>query len=272
MTRGLFRRDSDLYHPNQAALGPWSPDFLHGGSPSGLLAAVMEDAMDGADLRLARFTLDLLRPVPAKPLLATVETVRAGRRLRVLQGTLSADGVVVSRATGLYLEKTPVAVPPEGRFDTESLPSRTDHPPASLIEVAERDLPQKRLTLPGLHSTVEVALVDGIEGLGRGRAWMRLPVPVIDGQPSSQAVRAATLSDFGNGVGQLRLAAGVGSINADITLYLHRDPAGEWLGLEARSRMENNGNGLVETTLYDDNGPVGRVMQAILAMPVYTGD
>src|SRR5690606_36003078 len=59
MTLGLFRRDGDLYHPNQAALGPWSPDFLHGGSPSGLLAAVMEDAMDGADLRLARFTLDL---------------------------------------------------------------------------------------------------------------------------------------------------------------------------------------------------------------------
>ncbi|KAF0804998.1 hypothetical protein A6D6_02630 [Alcanivorax xiamenensis] len=271
MTRGLFRRDGDLYHPNQAALGPWSPDFLHGGSPSGLLAAVMEDAMDGADLRLARFTLDLLRPVPAKPLLATVETVRAGRRLRVLQGTLSADGVVVSRATGLYLERTPVTVPAEARFDAPALPARDSRPVASLIAVAERDLEKPRLPLPGLHSTVEVALIDGVEGRGRGRAWMRLPVPVIEGAPCSTVVRAATLSDFGNGVGQLKVAGDIGTINADISLYLHRDPRGDWLGLDARSRMEDNGNGLVETTLFDEHGPVGRVLQATLAMPVYAG-
>ncbi|MEQ9507608.1 MAG: thioesterase family protein, partial [Alloalcanivorax xenomutans] len=89
--------------------------------------------------------------------------------------------------------------------------------------------------------------------------------------PCSTVVQAATLSDFGNGVGQLKVAPDIGTINADISLYLHRDPRGDWLGLDAVSRMEDNGNGLVETTLFDEHGPVGRVLQATLAMPVYAG-
>ncbi len=84
-------------------------------------------------------------------------------------------------------------------------------------------------------------------------------------------MQAATLSDFGNGVGQLQVNDDTGSINADISLYLHRAPQGEWLGLDARARMQPNGNGLVETTLHDERGPVGRVLQATLAMPVYGG-
>lgn len=63
----------------------------------------------------------------------------------------------------------------------------------------------------------------------------------------------------------------MGSINADISLYLTRPPCGEWIGFDARARMGDNGNGLVETRLFDDNGMIGRVMQATLAMPVYGG-
>ena len=72
-------------------------------------------------------------------------------------------------------------------------------------------------------------------------------------------------------VAQLRLAPEVGSINSDLSLYLHRDPRGDWLGLDARARMQDNGTGLVDTTLYDEDGPVGRVLQATLAMPLYAG-
>ena len=100
---------------------------------------------------------------------------------------------------------------------------------------------------------------------------MSLPVPVVAGEPCSPLVRAATLSDFGNGIAQLRLAPDVGSINSDLSLYLHRDPRGDWLGLDARARMQDNGTGLVDTTLYDEDGPVGRVLQATLAMPLYAG-
>ncbi|WP_157933796.1 thioesterase family protein [Alloalcanivorax mobilis] len=271
MTSALFIREGQLFLPTQAAGGPWSPEYLHGGSPAGLLAWQLEQATADTGLRLARLSVDLLRPVPAKPLQVEIEVVRSGRRLRLLAANLNADGVTVCRASALYLEQVPVDVPDFGRFPAETLP-RGDHPAATLVEVAQRQRKTPPLTLPGLHSTAQVGLIDGVDGRGWGRVWMRLPVPVVAGEPCSSTVQAATLSDFGNGIAQLRVAENTGSINADISLYLHREPRGEWLGLDARSRMEGHGNGLVETTLYDETGPVGRVLQATLAMPVYAGE
>lgn len=271
MAGGLFVRDGDVFIPTECAGGPWSPNFLHGGSPTGLLASVMEEATADSGLRLARLTVDLLRPVPAAPLRVRIETIRSGRRLRLLQGTLEADGVTVCRATGLYLEQVKVEVPAYGRFAGLALPPRGERPVATLMEVAQRNRESGSLSLPGLHATAQVCLLEGVTGLGIGQVWMRLPVPVIEGQPCSAMVQAATLADFGNGIAQLRIAADTGTINTDITLYLHREPSGEWLGLDARSCMQDNGNGLVETTLYDEAGPVGRVLQATLAMPLYAG-
>jgi hypothetical protein len=233
-----------------------------------LLAWVLEREIAGSGLRLARLTADLLRPVPVKPLAVRVQTLRAGRRLRLLEGVLEADGVVVSRACALYLEQVPLEVPEYARFAEETLP-----PPqgksGNLIAVSSRDSKASDLKLEGLHTTVEVRLIDGVQGRGEGRVWMRLPVPVIANQPCSPTVQAATLADFGNGVAQLRVADGVGCINADVTLYLARAPIGEWIGFDAHARMGGNGNGLVETQLYDELGPFGRVAQATLAMPVY---
>lgn len=271
MASALFIRDGQFFLPTEAAGGPWSPQYLHGGSPAGLLAWQLEQLTAGTGLRLARLSVDLLRPVPAKPLQVETEVVRSGRRLRLLAANLNADGVTVCRASALYLEQVPVKVPDYGRFSSSGLP-RGEHPAASLMEVAQRQRKTPPLTLPGLHSTAQVCLIDGVEGRGQGRVWMRLPVPVVADEPCSSTVQAATLSDFGNGIAQLRVAEDTGSINADISLYLHREPRGEWLGLAARSRMEDHGNGLVETTLFDETGAVGRVLQATLAMPLYAGE
>src|SRR5699024_3162783 len=124
-------------------------------------------------------------------------------------------------------------------------------------------------TPEGLHTTVDVRLIDGVQGRGEGRVWMRLPVPVVADETCSPTVQAATLADFGNGVAQLRVANDVGCINADVTLYLTRAPTDDWIGFDAHARMGDNGNGLVETRLYDRLGLFGRVVQATLAMPVY---
>ncbi len=270
MISPLFLRDGDRYQPTATAGGPWSPEYLHGGPPVGLLAWALEQETAGSGLRLARLTTDLLRPVPAKPLTVHIDTLRAGRRLRVLEGVLKADDIIVSRATALYLEQVPLQVPPHARFAADSLPA-AEGVSGSLSGVSARDSNKSSFTPEGLHTTVEVRLIDGVQGLGEGRVWMRLPTTVIDGEPCSPTVQAATLADFGNGVAQLRVADNVGSINADVSLYLTRAPTGEWIGFDAHSRMGDNGNGLVETRLYDQQGPFGRVVQATLAMPVYAG-
>lgn len=109
-------------------------------------------------------------------------------------------------------------------------------------------------------------VIEGVDGSGQGVAWLKLPLPLVQGVETSPTVMAATLCDFGNGVGQLNLSSELGCINTDVTLYLHRSPVGEWLGLDARSRMQGTGVGLVETTLFDRQGPVGKILQAIITM------
>lgn len=265
MIDALFLRDGDYYIPTELAGGPWNPQHLHGGPPTGLLAQVLEAAADPAAMRLARLTIDLLRPVPRAPLQVSVETVRAGRRLQLLNGSIFADGVEVCRASALYLERQETEVPDYGQFRDAPMPKRDESNISTLADISGSS--RKHGGLTGLHTTAEACLVDGTRGRGEGRVWMRLPVPVVAGEPTSHTVQVATLADFGNGVGQLRLNDSAGSINTDITLYLHRTPTSPWLGLESRSRMEPNGAGLTETTLYDDAGPIGRVVQATLVMP-----
>lgn len=269
MTNALFLREGDFYLPTELSGGPWNPEHLHGGPPTGLLAHGFEAAVGMPDMRLARLTIDLLRPVPRAPLRLSISTVRAGRRLQLLAGSLLAGDVEVSRATALFLAQQEVEVPEFARFACETLPSRDGLPITTLSE-ATSYMGKKNL-LQGLHTTALACRIDGMRGRGEGRAWMRLPVPVVAGEPVSTTVQAATLCDFGNGVGQLRINDDIGCINTDISLSLHRVPRGEWLGLDAVGKMQPNGGGLVETTLYDDDGPVGCVVQATLAMPVYSG-
>src|SRR5699024_2595917 len=147
--------------------------------PTGLLAHVMEAASDTDNLRLARLTIDLLRPVPRAPLKVSVETVRAGRRLQLLNSSILADGVEVCRASGLYLERQDIDVPEYGRFSNAPMPARNETNITTLAELSGADRKLDRLV--GLHTTAEACLVDGIQGRGEGRAWMRLPVPVVAG-------------------------------------------------------------------------------------------
>jgi hypothetical protein len=268
MSDALFLRDGDTYLPTELAGGPWNPQHLHGGPPAGLLAHVLEAAVGNSGMRLGRLTVDLLRPVPRAPLRVDVTTIRAGRRIQLLGASLLADGVEVCRASGLFLERQELDVPEFARFPDQQLPSRQGLPVSTLADIASF-FGGRHNVLVGLHTTAEACWIDGIKGEGIGRAWMRLPVPVVAGEPASPTVQVATLSDFGNGVGQLRVTPDIGCINADISLYLHRPPRGEWLGLHAVGKMEDNGGGLAETMLYDDFGPIGRVVQATLAMPVY---
>jgi len=56
-------------------------------------------------------------------------------------------------------------------------------------------------------------------------------------------------------------------INVDLTVVLQRDPAGEWLLLDAATSIGDRGTGLAETILSDADGPCGRALQTLLVAP-----
>ncbi len=56
-------------------------------------------------------------------------------------------------------------------------------------------------------------------------------------------------------------------VNGDLTIALHRPPAGEWTCLDAATTGEAHGIGLTRARLWDTAGPVGRSLQTLLLEP-----
>src|SRR5436309_2348815 len=85
------------------------------------------------------------------------------------------------------------------------------------------------------------------------------------GEPAFQFTRltvdlfrhAAMVADFTNPFANSG-SNGLEFINADITLYLHRDPDGPWIGMETADHQSAAGIAIAECRLYDQHGPIGR--------------
>jgi acyl-CoA thioesterase len=268
MPDAIFTREGETFVPTDLARSPWSPMLLHGGPPAGLLARAVERANPDPAMHVARLTIDLFRPVPKAPLTVTTRFVREGKRILVTEASLLADGSEVSRASALLLRQSDVDMP-EAHLPPSALhPGPEGLPTTGLGAVMNRDgeavQPARTSGAGGFHTTIEVRRVSGEPGTGRGTAWIRIPVPFVLGEAITPLVRAAATSDFGNALGHIRPSEEVGFINADITLYLHRLPEGEWLCLETASSGQPHGLGLVESVMYDAQGPIGRVAQALI--------
>jgi acyl-CoA thioesterase len=56
-------------------------------------------------------------------------------------------------------------------------------------------------------------------------------------------------------------------VNGDLTIALHRAPAGEWTCLDAATTGERHGTGLTRARLWDTSGLVGRSLQTLVLEP-----
>jgi hypothetical protein len=115
------------------------------------------------------------------------------------------------------------------------------------------------------HAVDHRFVAGGFDRPGPATDWIRLRVPVVAGEPPSPLMRVAAAADFGNGVSWL-VSPGDGwlSINPDLTIHLHREPAGEWVCLEAVTALGATGVGMAESRLWDEHGPIGRAVQSLL--------
>ena len=127
--------------------------------------------------------------------------------------------------------------------------------------------------LPGLHrprfatDAVEVRFIAGGFGGGPATAWFRLAIPLVGNEQPSALQRLAAASDFGAGLSATLPREEYLFINPDLTLYIEREPVGEWICLESQTRLAPDGIGVAESVLYDERGRVGRATQALLVAP-----
>ena len=260
MTDAVYRPEEGRFVPTKKAGSPWGDDVQHGGPPAGLLARAIERFAGAPDMHVSRLTIDLFRPVPMAPVEVTARTVRAGRRIHVVEATLCADGVDVCRASGLLLRTTTEGgIRAGGAMASPPGPDGID---TSALGAGLRSPGPRR---EGFHTAVEFRRPPRTEETGPVVAWIRMPMPLVDGETVTPLVRIAATADFVNAIGSSGSSAGMGFINVDSTVYLHRPPAGEWIGMQVERSLEPDGVGVAAALLFDQHGLVGRATQAVLA-------
>lgn len=253
MSTALFERRGEAFVPTELSRGPWSPHALHGGAPGALVARAVEQH-EPSGMLVVRLTMELLRPVPLAPLNLSVRTTRPGKKVQLVEVSLRTETHEVVRATALRMRQAEVPLP-EVPHDTES------------VEPPERGRPVEDSGIfgEGFHTrATEHRFVKGaFLELGPSTDWIRLAVPVVEGEEPSPLSRVMAAADFGNGISAV-LGPSHTFLNPDLTVYLHRHPRGEWVCLDARTRVEPNGIGMAESRLFDRDGPIGRAVQSLI--------
>ena len=104
----------------------------------------------------------------------------------------------------------------------------------------------------------------GFTELGPSTVWMRMGLPLLPDEQPTPLQRVLIAADSGNGVSVTLDWSRYLFINVDLSVHLHRMPAGEWVCLDAVTLPEPNGVGMADARLFDERGPIGRGVQTLL--------
>jgi Acyl-CoA thioesterase C-terminal domain/Acyl-CoA thioesterase N-terminal domain len=242
------------YQPTRLTQGPWSPDRQHGGPVAALLAHALESAAPGGWL-VPQLTVDFLRAVPLAELAVSTEVVKDGRRARCMSASLAYQEQVCARARAWQVApgRSPCGEQGAG-FTPPRLPQESSYGRARFRF--------------GYQEAVELRFVRGsFRAHGPAAAWARLLVPLLPGRPASPLQLTAAIADFGSGISALVDGDAWGYHNLDLSLHLHRYPAGEWICLDAASLIGPEGTGVCRSTLHDAAGVFGAGAQSLFLTP-----
>ncbi|GAA4393484.1 acyl-CoA thioesterase domain-containing protein [Tsukamurella soli] len=248
----FFTTDGDLLVPTPFAVSLWSPKQLAGHGVCGLCARDLERHRPEGFIP-ARTTVDLFMPVLAEPLRLESEVVRKGRRIVVADTRIVQDGITRARASAVFVT-TGDDPPGELWSPTEPLPT----PPP----VADAWQPPSFPT-PGGDGTAWTHDFAALGNADRKAIWQFLP-PLVAGEPDSPYARTAVVAENTSLITNTG-TAGIGFINADLTMALSRLPVGSGLGLRALDHLAVDGVSTGVATLFDREGPVGTATVVALA-------
>lgn len=247
------------FEATPSTTGPWFADAQHLGPPSALLVRAMErlpqSRPGGAEAgwRLARATVEVLGAVPAGPVTVTARVERPGRTIEMLAASMRAGDRDVLRARAWRLAASDTAAAARGGAapipGPEQATVRADRPDG---------------WLPGFLDAVEWAWLEGWLGdQGPGRGWIRMRVPLVEGEQPSPLQRLMVAADCANGLAAPLDVRDWLFVNTELTVHLHRAPAGEWTGVDAATVVGPDGLGTCTATLFDLDGHAGRATQAL---------
>jgi hypothetical protein len=256
MAASFFEPDGERFIPTEWTRGPWRADAAHAGPPAALLGRAVE-ALDppGPEMLVARFAVEVLRPVPLRPLTVRAAVVRPGKRVQLAEATMYDSDTEVARAAVWRIR-------PRDLLDRELNMGPSDFPGPLECPPVEPFRPGWE---PSYFDAMELRSAHGDWSQpGPAALWMRMRVDLVSGEPPGPLTRTLVAADSGNGISwELPLGPFL-FVNLDLSVHLARMPEGEWVCLDAISRIGRQGIGLAGSRLWDRRGRFGTGAQALL--------
>jgi hypothetical protein len=236
--------------------GPWDPGAQHAGPPSALLGREIE-AMEGSDdFQVGRIVFEILRPVPIGPVQIETRVLRPGRKVRMVEASLSGEAGELMRATAWQLRTTELELPPGALTEEEAPQGPEEGWVPEFFPTGEE---------VGYQTGMELKAVAGaFLELGPATMWLRMRQPLVAGEEPTPLQRALIAADVGNGISAVLDYHSYVFINVDLTVHFERMPEGEWICVDAVTRPQPTGIGTAESVLSDQRGRIGRAAQSLL--------
>ena len=254
--------DENIFDSSPHTAGPWSPEAQHGGPPSALMVRQIEQFEPRAGHRIARVGVDLLRPVPLGRLHTHVRRVHQGRRVELLEATVTTESVGSDMETVLIARAWRVESMSDGVPERGSTAGDVprDVPPGALLD------PQTTGFRPhGYLSAIDWSFERGsFADYGPAKAWARPRLSLVDDEAMTGWQRAMTVADSGSGISMAFSPEEYPAINTDLIVVLDRDPQGEWIGMDSVTTVAPGGGATARTDILDHTGQIGVATQTLL--------
>ncbi|WP_031470435.1 thioesterase family protein [Sciscionella sediminilitoris] len=248
--------DENRFAAQWETTGPWTEGAQHLGPPSALMTRALEAVPGELDARIASITVDILGPVPVGELTVSASLDRPGRSVELLSAHLSAGDRVVARATAWRIIAS----------DSEAVRTSTVAPLAPVEQSVESPMPEGWGR--GYIDAMEWrSLTGGFGEPGPAALWVRQRIPLVDEEEPSPLQRLMTVADSGSGASNMLRPDQWWFINTALTVHIHREPDGEWIGLDASTTIGPGGLGTARSELHDVHGHVAGGSQPLMIRP-----
>jgi hypothetical protein len=252
------RLDERRYAATRATESPWDRRLQHGSPPSTLLVHAIERAHPRPEMRVARVNVEFLGPIPRDVLSVQTALVRPGRRIEMLEATLSdARDRAVATARVWRIAVRP---DPELERHSEIASRRAELPPDPELELF--GIPRGDW---GYADAMEWRYESGGPSLaGPATVWTRPRFALVAGEAITPLERILIVADSANGISHELPFEEWLFVPPTLSIALTRYARGGWVRLAAQTALGADGLGVTTFTLADRYGYLGGGTQALL--------
>ncbi|MGP3971110.1 thioesterase family protein [Streptomyces sp. 6N223] len=253
----------DRYKPTSHTSGAWDPAEQHFSPLGGLVVHAIERHLaarpDRPDtnnsLALSRISFDILGRLALDECEIRVETIRPGRTIELIEAVALIAGRAVVRARAWLLASADTTAVAGGAADRLTPPDAVAPWPLTP-------------TWPGGYvASLDVRPLAPPQP-GRTTAWVSTRLALVAGQTAGPLAAYIALVDTANGIAVRQPPTAWMFPNVDLTIHLHRQPEGRWVGLDTTVVFGGTGQGVTSSVLHDVSGPVGHAQQILTVRPL----